>query len=146
MRYETTLLKSSSLIAKEIPEDAANYISQLFKEISEKLALIADKKRQDNAFSVAEITHTRHVDLLVAMLIDEGKTLSEAINALEKFDVSEKNIRFLWQNVGSRIKEKKQKERIKAAHRMRSNGKNTDFISKRLGVTKRTAQRYLISS
>ncbi len=145
MNQKFSFQNKTSLITSEIPEEAASYASRLFADISEELAIIADKKKLDKAFSVADISHTRHIDLMIAMMIDDGKSLNQAVTCLSKFDISEKNIRFLWRFVGARVRKNKQKEKIKAAQRMRSNGKNTDFISKRLGVTKRTAQRYLKS-
>ncbi|UTW53976.1 hypothetical protein [Kordiimonas sp. SCSIO 12610] len=143
MNQKFSFDKNSRLVANEIPEEAAQYASQLFAEISEELAIIAHRKKTEKAFSVADITHTRHVDLLIAMMIDEEKTLDQAITELQRFDVTEQNIRFLWKYVGARVRKSKQKEKIKAAKRMHDRGKDTKFISKRLGITRRTAQRYL---
>lgn len=130
------------IVAKIHPE-AAGLMADVFKNIADELERSARRKRQTDLEKVARIQHHRHVDVMIAMMIEDGKTVSEAITELSKYDVAPHQVEYLWKFIKPRVKRFRRKARQATAWRMRSAGFSNKEIAEALDCSTRTVVRLL---
>ncbi len=133
---------SKMLLARIHPE-AAEFMSEVFSDLAGELTDLATKKKAARLEKVAQITQRRHIDVMVAMLIDAGKSQQQAITELQHYGISAEQICYLWKHIKPRVYKSKLKERQRTARRMRRNGYSNSQIARALDCSTRTVQRLL---
>ncbi|WP_417463202.1 hypothetical protein [Kordiimonas sp.] len=137
------LTPDGRLLIADIHPDAALYMSKVFSDLARQLEYAAAEKKRHKVETVAAITHNRHVDVLVSMMIDHGRTLDQAINELRYYGVADEQARFLWHQIKPRVARSQARTKRTTARRMRRNGYSNAQIAKRLECSIRTVNRLL---
>lgn len=130
------------IVAKIHPE-AAGLMAQVFQNIAEELNRTALQKKKHDLEKVARIQHHRHIDVMVAMMIEDGKTREQAVVELSKYGVAAHHVEYLWNFIRPRVKRFKRKARQTTAKRMRRAGFSNKEIAKSLNCCTRTVIRML---
>jgi len=139
------LTPDGRLLIADIHPDAALFMSKVFTDLAAQLERAASDKQKTSLEKIAQITHRRHVDVMISMMIDSGKTLDQAITELRHYGVPDEHTRFLWREIKPRVDRAKTRERRTTARRMRRHGYTNDQIAKRFGCSTRTVCRLLKS-
>lgn len=137
------LTPDGRLLVADIHPDAALFMSKIFSDLARQLENSAKEKIARKTETVAAITHHRHVDVLVSMMIDQGKSLNQALTELRGYGVPDEHTRFLWREIRPRVERAKLREKRTTARRMRRHGYSNPQIAKRLGCSTRTVCRLL---
>ncbi|WP_155859959.1 hypothetical protein [Kordiimonas gwangyangensis] len=131
------------LLITDIHPDAAIFMSKVFSDLARQLENSAEEKKRKKLETVAAITHRRHVDVLVAMMIEHGKSLDQAICELRHYGVPDEHSRFLWREIKPRVERSQLRARRTTARRMRRNGYSNGEIARKLNCSVRTVNRLL---
>jgi len=130
-------------IVANVPAEAAHFMSRALADLSQTLEHTARDQKQRDLEKVAQIHYSRHVDVMVEMMIDEGKSLDVAIRMLANYDISEHQTRFLWKMLHPRVKRKNRMVAQKKARQLARHGKSNSEIATILACSTRTVSRLL---
>lgn len=133
----------SKMLLTSIHPDAAEFMSKVFANLAEELHYLASQKQQARLEKVAQITSRRHVDVLVAMMIDAGKSQHHAISELQSYGVSSDQVRYLWRHIKPRVERVQLKAKRATALRLKRKNYSNQEIATVLECSVRTVQRYL---
>ena len=142
--YRYSAFDAIAALAQSVPPEAARPLADLLTAMATKLRDVADRHDREKISVDTPTEHQRrHRDVLVAVEIERGATLAEAITRLEHDGICADDVRAMWNWLKPRVARKQRQRRNTAIWRLYRAGATNDEIAGRTGLSSRQVGRII---
>ena len=142
--YRYCAFDAIAALAQNVPPDAARPLADLLTQMATKLHDVADRHDREKISVDTPTQHQRrHRDVLVAVEIERGATLSEAITRLQHDGVAPDDVRAMWNWLKPRVARKQMQKRNTAIWRLYRAGASNAEIADRVMLSARQVGRII---